>query len=509
MSIKRFVASKDNTITNAFKENLTVRGETSNMGASDILEIFYISGSTSDSDGDGSLEKARVLMEFPINEISAARSNGDIPGSGSVSFKLKVYNAVHGQTVPKNFKVAILPITRQWNEGLGLDMENYSDLDESNWLSASNSAAWTTPGGDFSENAKYIKFFTFDSGIENLEVDISEMVEGWIASDIQNYGLGIKMTGSFEADSEIDNDGLTKSHYTKRFFARGSQYFFKKPVIEAQWDNSVLDKNSQKIVISSSWAPEDQNINSFYFYNTSDGVLEDINFADPNNKLSLAVATSSVPVDPTNEDAATFENINTLAGATTIAVDAVRIDKGVYKAEFLYTASATPPTSAYTFWMLRSTDNSHILGIATGSQVPVEKYSLQNGGYRPAAQYITNITNLKTSYRKDEKAFFRVYTRDKNWNPNIYTVASAKAPVNNIREAYYKVCRVVDNTEVINYSTASNISYSRLSYDASGSFFNLDMSLFEPNYLYEISFLTRQNKELVEQSEKFRFRVEK
>lgn len=509
MSIKRFVASKDNTITNAFKENLLDRGETSNMGASDILEIFYISGSTTDSDGDSTLEKARILMQFPINEIASARSTGEIPESGSVSFKLKVFNAAHGKTVPKNFKVAILPITRQWNEGLGLDMENYSDIDASNWVSASNQVLWTMPGGDYNENIKYAKFFDFDTGIEDLEVDISEMVEGWLAADIQNYGLGIKLTGSFDPDSEVDNDGLTKSHYTKRFFARGSQYFFKRPIIEAQWDNSILDKNSQKIIISSSWAPEEENINSFYFYNNLNGVLKDINFSNPNNKLSLAIATSSVPVDPTNEDAATFENINTIAGATTIAVDATRIDKGIYRADFIYTASATPPTGAYAFWMLRSTDNSHILGISTGSLLSVEKYSLQNSGYRPAKQFITNITNLKTSYRKDEKAFFRVYTREKNWNPNIYTVATSQAPVNNIKEAYYKVCRVTDNVEVINYSTASSVSYSRLSYDTSGSFFSLDMSLLEPNYLYEISFLTRQNNELVEQSEKFKFRVEK
>jgi len=40
MSVKRYVANADNTITNAFQDNLTTRGTGSNMGESDILKPF-------------------------------------------------------------------------------------------------------------------------------------------------------------------------------------------------------------------------------------------------------------------------------------------------------------------------------------------------------------------------------------------------------------------------------------------------------------------------------------
>ena len=43
MAIKRYFADADNTITNAFQENLTTRGTGSNMGQADILETFSIS----------------------------------------------------------------------------------------------------------------------------------------------------------------------------------------------------------------------------------------------------------------------------------------------------------------------------------------------------------------------------------------------------------------------------------------------------------------------------------
>ena len=39
MPIKRYTATADNTITNAFKENLVTRATASNTGNSDILEI--------------------------------------------------------------------------------------------------------------------------------------------------------------------------------------------------------------------------------------------------------------------------------------------------------------------------------------------------------------------------------------------------------------------------------------------------------------------------------------
>ena len=40
MAIKRYFADADNTITNAYKADLTTRGTGANMGAADVLEIF-------------------------------------------------------------------------------------------------------------------------------------------------------------------------------------------------------------------------------------------------------------------------------------------------------------------------------------------------------------------------------------------------------------------------------------------------------------------------------------
>ena len=42
MGIKRYESDSDNTITNAYKTDLTTRATGSNMGQSDVLEVFSI-----------------------------------------------------------------------------------------------------------------------------------------------------------------------------------------------------------------------------------------------------------------------------------------------------------------------------------------------------------------------------------------------------------------------------------------------------------------------------------
>ena len=139
MTIKRYTINKDTTITNAFKSNLTNRGTSANMGKSDILETFSIFAQANST----SLEKARILIDFPLLDISASRSSGlskpeGIPASGSVKFFLRMFNAEHAQTLPSNYFLNVLPVSgAAWAEGYGLDMDSYTHKGVTNWLTAS------------------------------------------------------------------------------------------------------------------------------------------------------------------------------------------------------------------------------------------------------------------------------------------------------------------------------------------------------------------------------------
>ena len=212
MAIKHFTASADTTVTNAYKTDLITRGTGSNMGNADVLEVFSIYGQASAS----SDELSRILIKFPTTEISASRANSDIPASGNVDFYLQLYNTRHALTLPKNFTLEVRPLTTDWEEGKGLDMEGYKDetyeLVGANWLYASSGTAWSIPGGDFKDDDHDTRVFyqKFEDGTENLEIDISELVEEWLGemggsdggaggTSRANYGMIIKLSGTQEA----------------------------------------------------------------------------------------------------------------------------------------------------------------------------------------------------------------------------------------------------------------------------------------------------------------------
>ena len=150
MAIKKYDATKDNTITNGFGLNISTRKTGSNMGASDILEVYSVFGQQTTS----SAELSRVLIEFPISSVAADRTAGNIPASGSVNFFLRMFNARHSEQLPRDFTLNVMAVSQSWQEGTGLDMEGYSDVTEdliegSNWVNREQSTVWGSVGGEF------------------------------------------------------------------------------------------------------------------------------------------------------------------------------------------------------------------------------------------------------------------------------------------------------------------------------------------------------------------------
>ena len=781
MPIKRYIATADNTITNAFKENLVTRATASNMGNSDVLEVFSIYGQGSSN----SVEKSRILLDFPVSIIESDRASGDIPTSGSVRFFLKLFNTPTTTTVPKKFDMQVLPLSRSWSEGTGLDMETYSDEGQSNWnasrrttdslVSATATAGidiagtqasaadvsftinvpssaggsgtditvfidvssdgtvgananeirigadsqtdaqitdlvilgingtdgnarvtlgagltsgtgiqgltaadgsddtkinltvtktgyegnktelknvsgvavvktdklsgglgreetWTTPGGDFHEvgytpgkNLPHYKQY-FENGTEDLEVNITELVEEWINvssltdPDRTNYGILLKLSGSYE-------DGTRKSsYYTKKFFSRSSEFFYKRPQIEARWrDFKGDDRNN--FYLSSSMMTGEDNLNTLFLYNytrkgltnipalstSPDGSDQTVGTSlirvrlydsgsttkspitfpvgggvrDGRAKATITVAGNPgnaetfVITDSTNASVTfTFQQGNnsvaansattstvgifsvlgnnsgiasriqqsiansSLAvtatdnsdGTVTITQNAVGADgnksldmtsvtnvsvpdntfkggyeqdfavgylheTGIYSASFAYTGSAK---SLYDVWS--TTGDRELL---TGSTITVNTH---NPSYHNVdTGLVTTVTNLKSSYENSEKVRMRVFARERNKTPNVYSVSTNSSQVKVIENAFYRIFRVIDGLDVVSYGTGSNgiqTQYSRLSYDKEGNYFDLDMSLFEPGYQYAIELLYDIDGRHKVQDSIFKFRVD-
>ena len=654
MAVKRYYAKIDNTITNAFEENLTTRGTGSNMGASDILEVFSIFAQANSS----SAEEARALIKFnataSTNSITADRTAGVIPASGSVSFYLRMFNAKHGQTLPKNFTMDVSAISGSWEEGTGLDMEAYKDKDESNWIladSLTNTAAtatvtmqdgdeddpvfaqnefvtlistdgteinyivcddalttvatgdvvtsgatdvgsttatktgvavtvdstgtpvtqnafliqlkaaiesanghngkitvsavpspaadgnqaitltqatlgrggntlitnnisqideantyrftggqggWGTQGGDYYTDTSSSFSASFTSGVEDLEVDITTLVEQWansagnVLGSKPDEGVGVFLSSVYSGES--------RSYYTKKFFGRGTEFFFKKPYIEARWDSATKDDRGT-FFYSSSIATAAENLNTLYFYNYFRGQLRNIPSIGTGN-IYLSVYSGSA-----GSDVPDISPITLVADGTHVRSDMPTVVTGGYVSTGLYSASfAATGTFENSYDTLYDVWHSGSIQYHTGT---IKPEVLDGSSTAPDNTFASNITNLKNVYRGDETARFRVYTRQKDWSPTIYTKATAQAEVNIVESGSYEIYRVVDDLKVIPYGTGS-LLHTQMSFDADGSYFDLDMEMLEKGYMYgiKLAFYNNSVGSWVEQPETFKFRVE-
>jgi hypothetical protein len=663
MAIKRYIATADNTITDAFQTDLSTRGTGSNMGAADTLEAFYIYGQVSSSAGT-TAEKSRILVQFDIDKMNEDRTNDLIPASGNVAWHLNLYNAPHAFTLPKDYKMVIKVSSGSWQEGRGLDMDNYTDQTYegtgSNWVRkgapGDGYSTWLTEGGDFAESDLSVVFSgSFIDGTEDLSVDISDIVEDWMTGGVKasanvqvhasataanlddkkftlvdsqgtivifkfdkdvtdsgtgavgalkviglsglgsvaaiaskiiesvnnitelritastsdsgsdyftltqddlglagntiggpgdlvltgtigtnglvssnkfvngtgipNYGLGVFLSSSYETGSH--------SYYTKKFFARSSEYFFLRPNLEARWDSATKDE-SGNVYLSSSLVSGDDNLNTLYYYNYIRGQLKDIPDENLNGEtqsgtvklyLFSASADGSKPVGMRTEDAFLLPKGGGVASDGNRVVVGGKhktLGPGIYTASFALNNDSIK--SFFPVWALRAPSAGSDTQFHTASLVGIQDFiSAGSPDNNPDSSYVTAIENLKPNYSREEEARFRLFVRSKNWNPNSYTTMQSSIPSKIIEDAYYKVFRIVDDYEVFGYGTGSAISpqetgsvgsYTRLSYDISGNYFDLDMSLLQTGYEYGLKFAYYSNGSHREQKEIFKFKVE-
>ena len=373
-------------------------------------------------------------------------------------------------------------------------------------------------GGAGNPNKFYKVYFA--NGTEDLEKDITPLVEMWandvgnIYGALDNYGLMVKLTGTQEAYNAsygtyaVPNDsGSVKSYYTKKFFGRSSEFFFRRPYIEARWDSTKKDDRGN-FLYSSSLAPGVDNLNTLYLYNYVRGQLKDIPEIGTTGSIMVSLYSGSA------NDTAPFGAALQMSIGGGVSLDFAQYATGGWSETGIYTCSValtepeTSPQTLYDVWSTGSIiDGDHLKAqFHTGSMTPS---SLESSNINPANEYALAITNLKPIYSPSEKARFRLYAREKGWNPTIYTKATAEIQNTIIESASYMIYRIADDLSVIPYGTGSDLS-TQLSFDVSGNYFDLDMGMLDTEYAYGLKFAFYNGSigTWVEQPDIFKFRVE-
>lgn len=456
--IYRIFPEKDTWITNVQRNSTQRTG--SNFGASEILDLFKRSAVSGASGLQATASLSRLLMKFDLSEFAALTASGRAPMSGA-SYFLRLYDAHHKETVPTSYDVVFYPLSRSWDEGRGIDNDTYLDLGVANWNQATSNTAWSTPGGDFVTSSS--GSYHFDTGLEDVCIDVSNIVGAWMTGNLPNHGFLVKLTSDEESDAQYND------YYIKKFHARNTYFKDRRPTLEMRFDDSLKDDRDNFVFGAT---------NVLFLYNRVKGALTNISGVGTGQNV-LAVRI--------------FDASGTLATASASHVGRT----GIYSASFNLSTGSYSGSIFYDAW--------HLNGVSymTCSFYPRTDGSFCNTG---GERYIVTVKNKKKEYEKNELVRFKLFVKTNNYGPAVVSTGSLSLDNTIITKAYYRIDNALTNQVVIPLGTGS-LETTRLSYDSSGNYFDLYMSSLSEGEVYKIVLFFDVDGELQKIDRDFKFRV--
>jgi len=478
-------ASSDCYLTNKIIKN-SFRATDANTGQAGTLDLFKLYDESTLSGSTTPIELSRILLKFDLSPLR--QLTGSILDLNNFTAKLKLFDVYGGQTVPTNFTMSVLPLSKSFDEGFGRDIVSFKDLDVANWLTASESGgivAWTTAGagsigalgsstadvldiGDVGAgNVSLESTQTFSSGEENLLVDVTTVVSATVAGLIPDNGFRLSFTGSQEED--------TQTRFVKRFYSRHSTSKNKTPRLIVSFDDSIQDDHE-----------------NFFFDLTGSIFLNNYARGVPANIVSGS-ALSEISGQNCMLVTLSSGSFSTIVTASQHSVGGNNIP-GVYSASF-----AIPSNNNLLVTEIRNAASAtftEVWGSLDGT-VPfltsslVIKAILPTAFNRSTRRLVISITNDKESYQKIEKPRFRVFAFDYDEADDFKVFRLPYETKSEIfRNMHYQIRDFHTKEIVIPFDTIDNST--RMSTDSKGMYFETYLDFFSPGRVYEINVLVRE-----------------
>lgn len=257
MSVFRIYPEKSNSIASGVYQNF-------NSGQNAVVDLFYGGGGTSTAPEKRN-SISRFLIHFDLTELQNKLNNKEINSNLVVSYKLKMKNSIPGdrilepeyefdvldKRIASSYDLIAFPINLPWDEGRGYDLikENYLVKQNgnplisgySNWNSATLATNWQNPGiySNPTASTAVTQYSTqhFDLGNEDVDMDITSIVNDWLSGGTINNGIGV----SFRRDYELLS---TDTRYVTSFFTEKTNSSFK-PYVEVVYNQSFQDDRMQ------------------------------------------------------------------------------------------------------------------------------------------------------------------------------------------------------------------------------------------------------------------------
>ena len=247
MAVYKIFPTRDATLYSAYPNM--------NTGDDAILEI-----SNTFPDINPSPRVARAVIDFNQTEINSIINN--IIGSGS-AYKsyLKLYVA-EAQGINQNTTLELRILTGSWNNGSGqyLDSPQSTDGVSWNYRLSSGSGAWSTAGGDISNEIINVTQSFDRRTIKDFVVDASNIIDSIYYDDAVDYtdSLIVKLIENQEFISGSTNQPMFK------FFSVDTNTIYP-PVLEFRWDDFTTSSNAPtEITTSDLQIALDENPGTFY-----------------------------------------------------------------------------------------------------------------------------------------------------------------------------------------------------------------------------------------------------
>lgn len=106
----------------------------------------------------------------------------------------------------------------------------------------------------------------------------------------------------------------------------------------------------------------------------------------------------------------------------------------------------------------------------------------------PTGAIVASLPSLKPVYDVVEVPALRLQCQRKDWNPATALTGSSVTPNVVLTKAYLRITDVITDEVLVPFSTGA-LQYTRLSYDDSGSFFQIQMSSLPTGSLLQLDFL--------------------
>lgn len=434
--IFRIYPQKDTAITNYNKRGVQQTG--SNVGTAETLSLFKKAAMSGSAGVFATASLSRVLTKFDLTEYQQLVNSGDIPSSG-VSWRLVLHDAQHDRTLPYSYNVEVAPVTVDWDEGRGFDVDYYTDVGFANWVCRKQGLYWSSQGGDI--NASYMTTASFDDGHEDLDVDVTSIVAAWIAGSLTNNGLLVRMSSSLESSTNYTD------YYVKKFFAKNTGFLDKRPTLEARWSDSVRDDRHNFVF---------DYTGSLVLYNRVRGTYVDLQGSPTSIYLRIT--------DPSG---------------TLMYVTGTQVSTGVYSASFVL------PSASYSGSVFSDIWFSGSRTFMTGTFSVGDSFSQKEAS---PLEYFVSMPTLRDSYEYNEKVRLNLYVRPSDYDPAVVMTASYDPRGIVMTNAYYRIENDRTKQAVIPFGTGS-VETTRLSYDENGNYFKFFMGALAPGEVYRITYL--------------------